>query len=84
MKRILKIVGLVVLLIVVGVGTLIAVTFMGRKAIVDGQEVNGIRIIEDGITSLVGKPIDAPNIATASPEAPVVASRMVIPGSKGA
>ncbi len=59
MKRILKIVGLVVLLIVVGVGALVAVTFMGRKAIVDGQEVNGIRIIEDGITSFAVVPIDS-------------------------
>lgn len=59
MKRILKFVGLVVLLIVVGVGALIAVTFMGRKAIVDGQEINGIRIIEDGITSFAVVPIDS-------------------------
>lgn len=58
MKRILKIAGLVVLLIVVGVGALIAVTFMGRKAVMDGQEVNGIRIIADGITSFAVVPID--------------------------
>jgi len=58
MKRILKIVGLVVLLIIVGVGALIAVTFMGRKAIMDGQEINGIRVIEDGITSFAVVPID--------------------------
>ena len=63
MKRILKIVGLVVLLIVVGVGALIAVTFMGRKAVVDGQEVNGIRIIADGITSLAVVPIDNRQVA---------------------
>jgi hydroxyacylglutathione hydrolase len=58
MKRILKFVGLVVLLIVLGVGTLIAVTFMGRKAIVDGQDVHGIRVIKDGITSFAVVPID--------------------------
>ena len=59
MKRILKIVGLVVLLIVVGVGALLAATFMGRKAIVDGQEVNGIRIIADGFSSFAVVPIDS-------------------------
>jgi hydroxyacylglutathione hydrolase len=58
MKRILKIVGLIVLLLVVGVGALIAVTFMGRKAMVDGQEINGVRIVEDGMTSFAVVPID--------------------------
>jgi hydroxyacylglutathione hydrolase len=58
MKRILKIVGLVVLLLVIGLGTLIAVTFMGRKAIVNGQEVGGSRIVEDGMASLAVVPID--------------------------
>ena len=59
MKRILKIVGLIVLLIVIGVGALIAVTFVGRKAIMDGQEINGIRIVADGITSFAVVPIDS-------------------------
>ena len=59
MKRILKIVGLIVLLIVVGVGALIAVTFMGRKTVVDGQEVNGIRVVVDGFTSFAVVPIDS-------------------------
>lgn len=63
MKRILKIVALVVLLLVIGVGTLMAVTFMGRKAIVDGQEVGGIRIVEDGMTSLGVVPIDGRQVA---------------------
>jgi glyoxylase-like metal-dependent hydrolase (beta-lactamase superfamily II) len=59
MKRILKIVGLVVLLIVVGVGTLIAVTFMGRRPVMDGQEINGVRVVADGITSFAVVPIDS-------------------------
>src|SRR5678815_2450506 len=63
MKRVLKIVGLVVLLIVVGLVSLIAVTFMGRKAIVDGQEVNGIRVVADGMTSLAVVPIDSRQVA---------------------
>jgi glyoxylase-like metal-dependent hydrolase (beta-lactamase superfamily II) len=58
MKRILKIVGLVVLVLVVGVGALLAATFMGRRAIVDGHEVNGVRIIKDGITSFAVVRID--------------------------
>jgi glyoxylase-like metal-dependent hydrolase (beta-lactamase superfamily II) len=58
MKRILKLIGLVVLVVVLGVGSLLAVTFMGRKAIMDGQEINRIRIIEDGITSFAIVPID--------------------------
>jgi glyoxylase-like metal-dependent hydrolase (beta-lactamase superfamily II) len=63
MKRILKMVGLVVLLIVLGVGTLLGVTFMGRKGIVDGQDVHGIRIVEDGITSLAVVPISDREVA---------------------
>lgn len=59
MKRILKIVALIVLLIVVGVGALLAVTFMGRRAVVDGQEVNGIRVVADGFTSFSVVPIDS-------------------------
>lgn len=52
MKRILKIVGLLVLVLVIGVGTLLAVTFMGRRALVDGQDVNRIRVIADGFSSV--------------------------------
>jgi glyoxylase-like metal-dependent hydrolase (beta-lactamase superfamily II) len=58
MKRLLKFLVLVVLLLVVGIGGLIAYTFMGRRAIVDGQEINGVRVVEDGITSLAVVTID--------------------------
>lgn len=58
MKRFLKIVGLLVLLLVLGVGGLLAATFMGRRAVVDGQEINGMRIIADGMTSVGIVPID--------------------------
>ena len=51
MKRILLIAGAIVLVAVVGFGALIASTFMGRKAIVDGAEVGGSRIVADGIVS---------------------------------
>jgi glyoxylase-like metal-dependent hydrolase (beta-lactamase superfamily II) len=52
MKRILKVVLLLVVIIVAAAGTLIAVTFMGRRPIMDGQTIGNIRILEDGITSL--------------------------------
>lgn len=58
MKRILKIAALLILLIVLGVGGLIAATFMGRRPVVDGQEINGVRIVADGISSVAIVPID--------------------------
>ncbi len=58
MKRILKIVGLVVVALVVAIGVLLAVTFMGRRSIADGQEIGGARIVQDGFGSLTVIPID--------------------------
>jgi hydroxyacylglutathione hydrolase len=58
MKRILKVVALVLVVLVAAVGTLIAVTFMGRRGIVDGHEVNGVRIVADGMSSLAVVAID--------------------------
>jgi glyoxylase-like metal-dependent hydrolase (beta-lactamase superfamily II) len=52
MKRFLKILGLVVLALVAGIVVIVAVTFMGRQSITDGVEVNNVRIIKDGITSV--------------------------------
>ena len=52
MKRTLKIVGLLVAALVVSVVVLLAVTFMGRKAITDGAEVNGVRIVKDGMVAV--------------------------------
>lgn len=63
MKRILKIVGLLVLVLVVSIGVLLAVTFMGRKAIVDGQEIGGARIVQDGYGSMAVIPIDERQVA---------------------
>ena len=37
MKRVLKVVGAVVLVVVLAVAAVLAVTFMGRQPIVDGQ-----------------------------------------------
>ena len=63
MKRVLKIAGLLLLVVIVAVGALLAVTFMGRRPVVDGQEVNGIRIVEDGFASLAVIPINERQVA---------------------
>jgi glyoxylase-like metal-dependent hydrolase (beta-lactamase superfamily II) len=63
MKRLLKIVGLVLLLVVIAVGGLLAVTFMGRQPIEDGQEFSGVRIIEDGFTAVGVIPINDREVA---------------------
>ena len=52
MKRVLTIVGLVVLVLVVAVGGVLAATFLGRRSIADGQEVGGARIVADGFSSV--------------------------------
>jgi glyoxylase-like metal-dependent hydrolase (beta-lactamase superfamily II) len=52
MKRLLKIAALVVLVLIVGVASVFAVTFMGRKPVMDGQEIGPVRVIEDGFSSL--------------------------------
>jgi glyoxylase-like metal-dependent hydrolase (beta-lactamase superfamily II) len=57
MKRLLKIVAILVALIVLGVGTLLAATFMGRASVVDGQDFNGIRVVADGFSSLGFVPV---------------------------
>jgi glyoxylase-like metal-dependent hydrolase (beta-lactamase superfamily II) len=57
MKRILKIAALVIgFLVIVAVGT-IASAFVGRQSITDGFEINGIRIVKDGIVSVAFVPI---------------------------
>lgn len=57
MKRILLIVGAVVLVLVLAVVAVLAATFMGRRAIVDGQEVNGVRVVADGFSSIAVVPV---------------------------
>jgi glyoxylase-like metal-dependent hydrolase (beta-lactamase superfamily II) len=52
MKRALKILALVVLVIVVGVGALLAATFMGRRPVTDGQTFNRARVVADGFSSM--------------------------------
>jgi hydroxyacylglutathione hydrolase len=57
MKRILIVIGVVVLVLAVGVGAMIAVTFMGRKGIVDGQEIGSARIVADGFSGVAVVPV---------------------------
>jgi glyoxylase-like metal-dependent hydrolase (beta-lactamase superfamily II) len=55
-KRALLIVGLVVLLIVIVAGVGIAEMFVGLRPVEDGREVNGIRIVADGFTTMAVVP----------------------------
>ena len=63
MKRILKTIGLLVLVLVIGVAWVLAATFLGRRAILDGQEFGGIRIIADGFSSVAVIPIQDGRVA---------------------
>src|SRR5581483_3240511 len=63
MKKILKIVGLVVLVFVLGVGGLLAATFMGRQSITDGAEAGAFRIVKDGVVSVGVIPISDKEVA---------------------
>ena len=63
MRRVLKIAGLVLLVLIVTVAAVLAVTFMGRQPVMDGQEVNGMRIIEDGFTAVGVIPINDRQVA---------------------
>lgn len=58
MKRILKIAALALLVLVIGVAGLLAVTFMGRRPLADGQEINRVRVVADGFSSLAVITID--------------------------
>src|SRR5689334_3414532 len=61
LKRVLKIGGVslaaVVLLIATAAGVLLGPFFMTRQAIVDGFEVEGIRILQNGIVSFAVVPV---------------------------
>ena len=57
MKRMLIVVGVVVVALVLGVVGLLAVTFMGRRAVTDGQEIGGARIVVDGFGAVAMIPV---------------------------
>jgi glyoxylase-like metal-dependent hydrolase (beta-lactamase superfamily II) len=57
MKRMLKAIGLLVLVLIIGVAWLLATTFLGRRAVIDGQEFDGGRVVADGFSSVAVIPI---------------------------
>src|SRR5579862_7015281 len=63
MKRILKIVGLVIGLLAIAAVATIASAFVGRQSITDGIEINGIRIVKDGIVSVDFVPMGTGGVA---------------------
>ena len=64
MKRFLKIAAVVVVVLVLVLGTLLAVTFMGRRPLADGQEVgSGLRLIADGFSGIVMIPVGDGEVA---------------------
>jgi glyoxylase-like metal-dependent hydrolase (beta-lactamase superfamily II) len=64
MKRFLKIAALVVVVLVLAAGTLLGVTFMGRRPLADGQEVgNGLRVLADGFSGVVMIPVGNRQVA---------------------
>lgn len=63
MKRMLKTMGLLVLALVMGVAWLLAATFLGRRAVMDGQELDRIRVVADGFSSVAVIPISDRQVA---------------------
>ena len=63
MKRFFKIFGLVILVLLIVAVATIASAFIGRQAITDGFEINGIRIVKDGIVSVSVVPIAPGEVA---------------------
>src|SRR5688572_13746471 len=58
MKRLLKIALLLVVVLVLVLAALIAPAFIGNRAVMDGYEVNGVRVVADGFSSMGVIPID--------------------------
>lgn len=63
MKRILLIVGLGILVLVLAGAAVIGSAFLGRQAITDGFEINGIRIVQDGFVSVAMVPMGEGEVA---------------------
>ena len=63
MKRALKVILLAVLLLVLGVGGVLAATFMGRRPITDGQTFNRVRVVTDGFSGMGVITIDSRQVA---------------------
>ena len=63
MKRTLKIVALVVVVVVVAVAIPIASALLGRRSAEDGVEVNGVRVVKDGIVTIGVVPLTEKTVA---------------------
>ena len=63
MMRILKILGLLILLLLITAAVLIGSAFIGRQSITDGAEISGIHIVKDGIVSVAIVPINEKEVA---------------------
>jgi glyoxylase-like metal-dependent hydrolase (beta-lactamase superfamily II) len=63
MKRALKIIALAIVIVIIVVAVPIASALLGRKSPVDGVEVNGMRIVKDGIVTVGVVPISDKTVA---------------------
>ena len=57
MKRTVKIVGGILLVLVLAAGGVLAVTFMGRRGVTDGERIGDATIVADGFSSIGVVPI---------------------------
>jgi len=63
MKRALKIIGVLVASLFIAVVAVVVATFMGRQAIFDGADANGLRLVKDGIVSVGVIPVSEKEVA---------------------
>ncbi len=63
MKRVLKIVALAILVLIAAIAAPVASAVFGRRAAEDGVEVNGIRIVKDGMVTIGVVPLTDSTVA---------------------
>jgi glyoxylase-like metal-dependent hydrolase (beta-lactamase superfamily II) len=63
MKRTLKIVALVIVVVIIVIAVPIASALVGRRSAEDGVEVNGVRIVKDGMVTVGVVPITENTVA---------------------
>jgi glyoxylase-like metal-dependent hydrolase (beta-lactamase superfamily II) len=62
-KRLFAAVGILILLLLVTAAVLVGSAFIGRQALTDGAEFNGIRIVKDGIVGIAVIPVGEKEVA---------------------
>ena len=62
-KRLFAAIGILILLLVVTAAALVGSAFIGRQPLTDGAEINGIRIVKDGIVGIGVVPIGEKEVA---------------------